>query len=247
MNLSETVAKLTIENGMQQSEIIEILIQNPWFSSLPKELADTLLHKSKIRVLENKQLLHKKNDQADGFHCVLKGRVRVSNVTLEGKELVLTWILPGTWFGEISLVDGLPRTHDAHAEGETTILKLPNNAFESMQQQYPGWQQAIMKLLCQRVRSTFSLIDETGCLSLKGQLCKRISLMYKGLQDHQTPTLNTPIELAISQDSLAQLIHSSRQTVNKILQNLQAENIVTIRYGKLQVLDINLLDKLSQI
>ena len=43
-----------------------------------------------------------------------------------------------------------------------------------------------MRLLCQRVRATFSLIDETGCLSLKGQLCKRLSLLQQGLEEqHQ--------------------------------------------------------------
>ena len=61
-------------------------------------------------------MLHQKNDLADGFYCVLTGRIRVSNFTVEGKELVLTWIQPGNWFGEISLIDGLPRTHDGHAE-----------------------------------------------------------------------------------------------------------------------------------
>ena len=106
---------------MLSNEIRQVLSQNAWFASLPGSLADKLLEKGKVKVLHNQQILHQKNDLADGFHCVVRGRIRISNFTVEGKELVLTWIQPGNWFGEISLIDGQPRTHDAHAE-ETTIL-----------------------------------------------------------------------------------------------------------------------------
>jgi CRP/FNR family cyclic AMP-dependent transcriptional regulator len=228
---------------MPSDNIRHILSQNAWFASLPESLADRLLEKGKYKVLYDQQILHQKNDSADGFHCVVSGKVRISNYTVEGKELVLTWIQPGNWFGEISLIDGQPRTHDAHAEGPTTILKVPNSAFEQLFIQHQDWSQHIMRLLCQRVRATFSLIDETGCLSLKGQLCKRLSLMQQGIEEQQSMSM----EITISQDALAQLIHSSRQTVNKTLQGLQTDNVIALRYGKIVILDRNALETLSQI
>ena len=230
---------------MQSNHVRQILSQNAWFASLPELLADKLLEKGKVKVLHDQQILHQKNDSADGFHCVLSGKVRISNFTVEGKELVLTWIQPGNWFGEISLIDGQPRTHDAHAEGSTVILKVPKSAFEQLFKEHQDWSRHIMRLLCQRVRATFSLIDETGCLSLKGQLCKRLSLMQQGLEEQQKPLIS--MELIISQDALAQLIHSSRQTVNKILQNLQTEKVITLRYGKIVILNRKALEELGEI
>jgi CRP/FNR family cyclic AMP-dependent transcriptional regulator len=229
---------------MQSNEIRKILSQNAWFASLPEYLADKLLEKGKLKVLHSQQILHQKHDSADGFYCVVSGRIRVSNFTVEGKELVLTWIQPGNWFGEISLLDGQPRTHDAHAEDITTLLKVPKSAFKQLLKEHQDWYQCITRLLCQRVRATFSLIDETGCLSLKGQLCRRLSLMYQGLEEQQN--IKTMV-LSISQDALAQLIHSSRQTVNKILQSLQAEKIIDLRYGKILVLNKRALEELGQI
>jgi CRP-like cAMP-binding protein len=228
---------------MQSDNVRQFLSQNAWFASLPDPLADKLLEKSKVTVLHDQQILHQKNDSADGFYCVLTGRVRISNFTVEGKELVLTWIQPGNWFGEISLIDSQPRTHDAHAEGSTTILKVPKSTFEQLFKEHQDWSQYIMRLLCQRVRATFSLIDETGCLSLKGQLCKRLSMMHQGLEEQQSKSL----EIKISQDALARLIHSSRQTVNKILQGLQTDKVIVLRYGKIIILDRRALETLSQI
>ena len=229
---------------MQSADVNNILKQNPWFASLPENLAKQLQQKCKIKHLNDKQILHQKNDLADGFYCVLTGLIRASNFTLEGKELVLTWIQPGNWFGEISLIDGQPRTHDAHAEGATTLLMCPKAVFDFLLSENNQWQIHIMRLLCQRVRATFSLIDETGCLSLKGQLCKRLSLLHKGLEEQQH---NKTAELSISQDALAQLIHSSRQTVNKILQSLQADQVIKLHYGKILILNRLALEKLSQI
>lgn len=229
---------------MQSNEVRKILIQNAWFASLPISLADKLLEIGKLKILRTQQILHQKNDSADGFYCVVSGRIRVSNFTVEGKEMVLTWIQPGNWFGEISLIDNQPRTHDAHAEDTTTLLKVPKPAFEQLFREHQEWSKFIMRLLCQRVRATFSLIDETGCLSLKGQLCKRLSLMHQGIHEQRH---TKAIELVISQDALARLIHSSRQTVNKILQSLQVEKIIELRYGKIIILNRKVLEERGQM
>ena len=46
----------------------------------------------------------------------------MSSVSLSGKQVTLTYVEPGTWFGDIALFDGMPRTHDANAHGATTLL-----------------------------------------------------------------------------------------------------------------------------
>ena len=69
--------------------------------------------------------------------------------------------------------------------------------------------------------------------------------MQQGLEEQHQGTMAK--ELAISQDSLAQLINSSRQTVNKILQSLQADKVIALGYGKIIILDRSILEALSQI
>ena len=58
---------------MQSNEIRQVLSQNAWFASLPDSLADKLIERGKLKVLHHQQLLHQKNDCADGFHCVVSG------------------------------------------------------------------------------------------------------------------------------------------------------------------------------
>lgn len=187
----------------------------------------------------------RKNDIADGLYCLLSGKIRISNVNQEGKEMVLTWLESGTWFGEISLFDGLPRTHDAFAELETSLLVLPAAEFHTLLGQHPDLYPHFMKLLCQRIRATFSLLDESGGLTLKGQLSKRLLLLANGLG--QSDSVEPGKEINASQESLAHMLNSSRQTVNKLLQELQSEGTLSVHYGKIVLQDIERLSQLSEI
>ncbi|MFT4995203.1 MAG: CRP/FNR family cyclic AMP-dependent transcriptional regulator, partial [Paraglaciecola sp.] len=192
---------------MSLENIRPILLRSSWFSGLPNNIVDQLVVLCKPKRLHASALLHRKNDPADGLYCVLSDRIRISNYTLQGKELILTWIQPGNWFGEISLFDGLPRTHDAHAEEATQLLKIPASAFSILLARQPELYPYFMRLLCQRVIATFSLIDETAALSLKGQLCKRLLLLGEGLEQQNRP--DKPLILSLSQGSLALLLNTS--------------------------------------
>ncbi|NCP63812.1 MAG: Crp/Fnr family transcriptional regulator [Paraglaciecola sp.] len=208
---------------------------DPWLASLPAEIMAAIVDKCKSKTLIAGQYLHRKNDPGDALYCVLEGKIRVSNVSSGGQELILTWLAKGSWFGEISLFDGLPRTHDAIAEQDTHLLKLSNHDFHSLLNAYPSLYPHFMRLLCQRLRTTFNLLDDIGSLSLKQQLCRRLLMLADGFQTHLSPQSDSPITLNVSQDALALLLHSSRQTINKLLQELQHSGAVTLKYGQLTI------------
>lgn len=230
---------------MDTTQLKPFLSQNAWFKQLPDHIIEKLVLLCRQKHLVKGQLLFAKNDSPEGLYCLLSGRMRVSNVNHEGKEMVLTWLEPGTWFGEISLFDGLPRTHDSHAESDACVLLLPIAAFHDLLATHPEIYPHFMKLLCQRVRATFSLIDETGGLSLKGQLARRLLLLSSGLDQQGNGPVNKSI--SVSQESLAHMLNSSRQTVNKLLQELQKEQLLRVHYGKISLLDVDRLTALTQL
>jgi CRP/FNR family cyclic AMP-dependent transcriptional regulator len=230
---------------MNSSELVAFFRKNSWFRNLPESVIAEIVVLSKRKTLAKGQLLHAKNDPPDGFFCVVSGKIRISNVNQDGKEMVLTWLEAGSWFGEISLFDNLPRTHDAHAECDTELVKLPTQAFHELLQRHPELYPHFMVLLCQKIRATFSLIDETGGLSLQGQLAKRLLLLSNGLGQSSTESATRQIE--ISQESLAHMLNSSRQTVNKLLQGMQRAGVLTVHYGKIAILDAQSLHRMSEI
>lgn len=231
---------------MTHADLMAFFKQNTWFQTLPESIIEELVALCKPKTLSKGQRLHAKNDPPDGLFCVTSGKIRISNVNHQGKEMVLTWLEQGSWFGEISLFDNLPRTHDAHAQCDTELVKLPTHSFHALLKHHPELYPHFMVLLCQKIRATFALIDETGGLSLQGQLAKRLILLSNNLGQS---TVNTSLEVQveISQESLAHMLNSSRQTVNKLLQSLQNQGVLRVEYGKITLLDQVSLRAMSEV
>src|SRR5215475_12394081 len=104
----------------------------PWFSKLSPPLRTAILARAYVRRLPDGALLSSRGAPADEWCGVAKGAVRVSSVSLSGKQVTLTYVEPGVWFGDIALFDGMPRTHDANAHGETTLLVVRKADFKDL-------------------------------------------------------------------------------------------------------------------
>ena len=100
-----------------------------WFSRLSQPLRQAILSRAIVRRLPDGAALAARGTPAESWCGVARGAVRVSSVSLSGKQVTLTYAEPGTWFGDIALFDGLPRTHDADVHGDTTLLFVRKPVF----------------------------------------------------------------------------------------------------------------------
>ncbi len=230
-------------------EIKYLLTDNEWLSSLPEPILEKLASSCHVKSLNQGQLLFAKGDEPRGLYRVLKGKMRVSSFTTDGKEALLTWLEPGQWFGEISLFDGLPRTHDSHAQIDSQLLVLPSNDFTQLLSKHPELYKHVVILLCQKLRQSFTLLEDTASLSTKGQLARRLILLCNNPNlstSHIDAHAKAPLtRITVSQDSLASMLNISRQTVNKLLQELQKNRIIALHYGHIDIIDMVQLETLT--
>src|SRR5690606_14195805 len=110
---------------MSWTEERAALLNSDWFRELPADVVTQLAAMSVRRRLGDGELLFSKGDAPDGLYHVLRGRIRAYSTSSEGKELLVMQFERGSWFGEISMFDGLGRTHEGRAVEETEILILP--------------------------------------------------------------------------------------------------------------------------
>ena len=80
----------------------------PWFAKLSPALQHDILERSRVRRLRDGDLAATRGAPAQEWCGVAAGAVRISSVSLSGKQVSLTYVEPGTWFGDIALFDGLP-------------------------------------------------------------------------------------------------------------------------------------------
>jgi CRP-like cAMP-binding protein len=178
-------------------------------------LADATIEK--IATLAAKRTYHKgtvifsQGDEGDALYGVASGRVRISASAPGGREVFLNIMEPGDTFGEIAVMDGLPRTANAIALDTSTLIVIQRADFLSFLEREPRLALHLLKLLCERLRWTSELVEESAFMAGPARLAKRL-LILASL--HGRAARVGQLELRISQGELARFLGVSRQIVN---------------------------------
>lgn len=214
-----------------------------WFDELPLDAIGEFIEHSAKRSLADKELLYRRGDEPEGLYGILSGRIRISAVSAEGKELLVTHFNKGSWLAEVSLLDGLPRTHDAHAEGPTEILWLPRKKFQEIMQRRPELYRYFVAMLCRKLRATLRVVEDAAFLPLPARIAKQV-LALAGVYGTASPH-GTLIDIHLPQEDLARMLRTSRQSISKNLKAWEARGWVRIEYGRLTLRNRAAIQKLA--
>ena len=213
-------------------ETVSLLNNNAWLNTLPGPVKAELIGAAKIRHFSVNQRVHSKGDKGDGLYCVLNGELRVSATTFYGNEFVFTRILPGSWFGEIGILDDGPRTHDAYSVDDCEIAIIPAATIRALCERNKPVYQALVVMLCTHCRRAFDAIDQLLIYSNEQRLA---NLIISRIAENHHPMVK------FSQQELGAQIGISRQSINKILKDWQARGWIIRVYRGLEVIDMKAL------
>ncbi len=214
-----------------------------WFQRLPAPFQDALLDMGRLRGLAAGQRLFGQGDVADGLYCVIDGAVRISNSSEEGKEALLIMIESPHWFGEIALFDQQARTHDAVAEGVAKVFHVPQAELLALLERHPAYWRDLALLLTHKIRMAFLILEEVALLPAPLRLARRLVTMAEGYGELKDRSRR---RIAVPQEQLALMLSLSRQTVNQILKQLEAQGAVALVRGGVEILDIEKLRSLAR-
>ncbi|WP_077037351.1 Crp/Fnr family transcriptional regulator [Pelomonas sp. KK5] len=205
-----------------------------WFSKLSPALRADILSRAFVRRVTDGTLMGCRGEPAEEWLGVAKGAVRVSSVSLSGKQISLTYVEPGTWFGDIALFDGMPRTHDASAHGDTTLLIVRKADFKDLLSRHTELYEALLRLNCRRLRLMFDQIEDLNTRPLAARLAKQLLLLARSYGVQQGEEIRISLQLA--QEDIAQLLGASRQRVNQELKGFERDGAVRVEPTRLVVL-----------
>lgn len=223
------------------SPFLTPLRQGHWFAGLSNELQQALLDMAQVQQFDAGQRLFRRGDKPSGLYAVIEGAVRVGAVSETGKEALLILVEPPYWFGEISLFDGLPRTHDAFAESASTLLLLPQVELLALLERQPQHWRDFALLMSQKLRMAFIALEEMSLLPAAPRLARRLLLIAENYGEGEPRQV-----LHLAQEQLALMLSLSRQTTNQILKELEAQGIVRLTYGEIEILDRARLRKAAE-
>ena len=214
-----------------------LLSKHPLFRELGRDVHERIAAYATTKHVARGETIFMKGDAGASLFAVCSGTVEVLVPSAEGKNAVMNLINAGEIFGEIALLDGQPRTADALAFTDCTLMVLERRDFLPLLREQPDIAVKLLEILCARVRRTTEQVEEMMFLDLEGRLAKALLRLEKSSQ--------APYRISITQRALSEIVGVSREETNKQLQLWSKDNIVRLERGGIVVLRAAALTRIA--
>jgi CRP/FNR family cyclic AMP-dependent transcriptional regulator len=222
------------------------LLRESWLVDLPDEIVTEAAACASVRAYEDGALIHARGDACDGFYTIAQGHVRFTRATADGHTTTIAVFEASNWFGELSVFDGMPRTHDGHAIGTTVLLFHAKTDFKRLLARHPIIYERFARMLSLRLRATFDLVEEAAIAPLSQRLARRLlELAQIEPSAMNAATIPRGREVPLTQEELGHLLGKSRQSIAKQLRVWEQKGLVQTNYGRVFIEQPDALSRIA--
>jgi CRP/FNR family transcriptional regulator, cyclic AMP receptor protein len=196
------------------------------FAAVPADRLAELAQLVQRRRYPRGAIIFHKGDPGTGLYLLTTGQVKIVLPSETGEEAVLGVLQAGDAFGELALFDGLPRSATVVALQDAEVLLLRREDFLAFVARSPEVATALLGVLSRRLRATNELIEDVVFLDVPGRLAKR--LLDLGARYGKPTDQGIEIDLRLTQQELAAMVGTTRESVNKQLGWLGDQQLIAL-------------------
>jgi CRP/FNR family transcriptional regulator, cyclic AMP receptor protein len=204
----------------------EVLRTVPIFSELSDEDISSLARLALRKRYPKDTVVFFENEEGDFFFTILEGRIKVTILGDDGREVILSLLGPGDFFGEMALLDNEPRSATAIAVEESELLSLHRNDFQSVLNDNRSITSALIRVLSARLRRANHQISTLALLDVYGRVARVIVDMAreegKRLRDGRIAFRRA------THQEIANRIGTTRETVTRMLKDLERQGLIHV-------------------
>jgi len=214
--------------------IRSFLKANTFLGRLPDAALGALMERGQLRQYAKRAIIYRRGEPGDSLMVVVKGRIKLSNVNVSGKEIVLHFLVPGNIYGEIAAMDGRERAANAVALEDSEIFLIYARDLMPTLKAHPDAMLEIIRALCEKIRAGAALIEDST-LEMRARVARGLQRLA---QHHGTRSeAGTCLQLGLSHAELGNYLGLSRANVSRQLGQLREANVIKIEGAQIVVLD----------
>ncbi|MBX9590207.1 MAG: Crp/Fnr family transcriptional regulator [Hyphomonadaceae bacterium] len=217
-----------------RDRIRPFLANNTFLGRLPDIVIDELISKGQLKSLAKGAVVYRRGDPGDSLNVVVKGRFKLANTTIHGKEIVLYYVGPGEIFGEIAALDGKERAVDTVALEDSEIFVVHTRDLLPTLSAHPPAMLEIVQALCEKIRIGAAIIED-NTLEMRGRTAR--GLLRLARRYGRTSADGAHLQLVISQEELGKFLGMSRANVNRQLGQLKLADVIRISGTEISIVD----------
>ena len=218
-----------------EKRALALLKKIPLLSFLPLDTRERLAGKVEIHEVPRRRVIYLPGDPGETVYFIATGRVKISKVTQDGKELTLAYYEAGELLGEFCLIDGSPRQNMAEAAESSALLELDRKEFAAIFADHPQAAWDLIKILAVRRRDIENKIEQLIFRDVGSKLAELLLDLSRehGVKHNGGILLSTKI----THQEMANIIGSTRETVSLALAQFKKKGLITNEGRKLILVD----------
>ena len=220
----------------------QIFEQHFLFGKLSTSEIDSLIGYTRVEQYPAGREIFAKGSPGQSLMAVLRGSIKISSLSSDGKEVVFRIINAGEIFGEIAALDGEERSADAAAMTDCELLVLNRRDFLHMLENRADLCMILLRTLCRSLRRTSEQVEDVTFRHLESRVAKALLQLAESVRLHGVQSKS--VELHVSQRELGAIAGGSRESVNKILQSWHRQGLIDLGKASILIHDIDVLRRL---
>ena len=199
----------------------------PLFSGVQDPQLAEIAAAAQNRKVARGTVIVRAGDTTDSLYILINGRARVMNSDEEGREVILSILGPGDFFGEMGLIDGSPRSADVVAAEACEMLVISKADFKRCLQENFEVAFNIMKRLVERLREADRKIESLALMDVYGRVAK---LLLDVSEIHDGRRI---IPRRLTKQDIAKMIGASREMVSRVMKDLEGSGYILVDDGQI--------------
>ncbi|MGD9002482.1 MAG: Crp/Fnr family transcriptional regulator [Anaerolineae bacterium] len=214
---------------------VELLKNVSFFAGLSERELDSLANCLARRTFARGVIIFHEGSPGRTLYIIESGKVRIFVLSESGREITVNIYGPGDVFGELALLDGLPRSAGAMVLEKTTVLTLHRDDFLWHLREYPEMARSIIEVLSARLRYTTVHAESLAFLDVYGRVAEKVLELAERYGVERGEAIE--IDLALTQAELASWVAATREHVNKVLGTFRDQGLIEIDGQTITLLD----------
>lgn len=220
--------------SMTPDEIRAVLKAGSVLASLPDAALDMLVRRARAVRFAKGAAIYQRGDQGDSLMIILSGRVKITNITGDAREVALNFLGAGDLNGELAALDGKQRSANATALEATEALVIWRRDLLPVLEQNPKAMLGIIETLAGKVRTMSAAVEHSGLQ----MTAKAASALLRLADQHGRPASDgVLIDIKLSQRDLGNFAGLSRENMNRQLSQLREHGLIRVDGPLLVILD----------
>jgi CRP-like cAMP-binding protein len=196
-------------------------------------------------VFRRGHVIFTEGDPGHGMYIILSGKVKIGRYSPDGRENLLSILGPADMFGELSIFDPGPRTSNATAVTELRAVSIDRDTVRAWMTERPAVAQQLLAVMARRLRHTTSNITDHMFTDVPGRVAKQLLQLAQrfGAQEHGALRVTHDL----TQEEIAGLIGSSRETVSKALAEFARRGWILVEGKSVVITDADRLARRAKV